>query len=133
MLKHLVHWLRVKLIGKIRVEVTLQESIYGYDAIRACDDATRKERLDLLVLLFNKYACEAKDLDYYQLCLYQYIDKLKEIGHDLWRWDYSCDTEVWGCDYMRHGPGQGLIISSHYPDGIELEWEERAEPKPTTA
>jgi hypothetical protein len=61
----------------------------------------------------------------FQEQLYALIDQLSSIGHDLGRWDYGSEIEIWGGkSYMDASIEDELLLRSEFPLGIRLAWRD---------
>ena len=58
----------------------------------------------------------------------QIVQKLRELGHELWSWDESDDFEIWGPDYQNRSELVGLLIDFRRPADVEIEWLDRRDP-----
>ena len=55
--------------------------------------------------------------------IFLWIDQLRARGHDLWRWDFDEDYELFGCDYAKKG-SFGLMIELNFPDKVDIYWRD---------
>lgn len=49
------------------------------------------------------------------------VERLRELGHDLWSMDESDDFEVWGPNY-ESTTGPGVVITFTCDQGVRVEW-----------
>ena len=100
----------------------LDATMFSRDAMKVLPATVLHERLRELEALLNDELGGATTLEDFQQRLYALIDSLAKMGHKLWSWDYNCEVELWGGDYMDPSTPDELILKSTYPSGVQLRW-----------
>ena len=104
-----------------KIPEIIQESFTPFYLV----DISDRERGILLkcisqeLTLLSKSCCS---LHHHQEILYKIIERLKNLKHDIWRWEYNCEEETWGGDYMRPLNAGKLVVHSEFPGKIKFQW-----------
>ena len=104
--------------------MTITGGLFAPEVLESLDDDARSTRIADLATRVNSELANAVDLGSFQARLYAVIDELKSIGHDLWSHDYDCEIEQWGGNYMHPATAGKLWLTSTYPTGVVLQWQE---------
>jgi len=102
----------------------VDSSLFSRKAFDALPEGERVNRLrELQVEMASRIAFITDRSTFFQAC-YRTIDELKELGHDIWRWDFDDDYEIWGGDYMRPDIAGRLHLSFRLNEEprIEVTW-----------
>jgi len=88
------------------------------------EEARNKRLQELQDILTSRFSEISEHLEFFKE-IDPTIAELKEIGHDLWSWDYDGEkTEVYGGDYMRPETAGKLVIEFTFPKVIKVKWED---------
>ena len=97
------------------------------------DLEARKERCyELAKFLADTYMPQASQLPdgaEREDMVFSWIEELRAVGHDLWRWDFDEDYEFFGYNYAKQG-SSGLLIEFEFPNKVEISWKEAGNSTP---
>ena len=85
--------------------------------IKACHDE-RRFLSDLLEGAVKKHVVRAlagKSDPRREKTIMEFLEDLRGLGHEMWRWDWLDEYEVWGFDYCR-SPNFGLVVHIDFED-----------------
>jgi hypothetical protein len=81
--------------------------------------ASNEERADLSTALAESLAKQLRTGEFHAR-VYELIDELRGVGHDLWSIDEGDDFQVWGPN-DQEPKGPGLVITFRAPDEVTVE------------
>jgi hypothetical protein len=85
--------------------------------ITSADEHERERWVDGLYEELERNVCGGSEP---RRAFAEVIGELRRVGHDLWSWDNDGDGEIWGHDYMRAAPGQGLVLEVRYEPEVAV-------------
>ncbi len=82
--------------------------------------ATEPVRTELCVELGAYLLARINASHDFHATVYTVVAELRALGHDLWSFDESDDTQTWCPNWARpSGPGIVVVFS---PDAVNVEW-----------
>ncbi len=97
---------------------------FNSDILSKLHPSELDSRLVQLEFLINERLPNTMSIDDFRVEMYKVIDELKDIGHDIWSWDYDgIAGGTWGGDYTKPEKMVKLIIEFHWKDRSEVKWK----------
>lgn len=83
-------------------------------------ESTEPERAELCVELGAALMARIEASRDFHAAVYALVDELRGLGHDLWSFDESDDTQTW-CPNWDPPSGPGIVVVFS-PDAVSVEW-----------